>query len=273
MSNQLKNQKDLPIGIFDSGVGGLTVVKELIKQLPHESIIYFGDTARYPYGTRSSERILALAKHCSSILLEYGVKYIIIACNTASSIALNDLQENLDVPVIGVVKPGAAMARERSKNKKIGIIGTSATIGSESYQKELLAFDNSIEPIAKACPLFVALAEEGWTEGQVPALVAEEYLAEIRNSGVDTLILGCTHYPLLKTIIGKTMGEKVSLIDSAEAAVNELAANLAKNNTQRDKSKSPVYRYLVSDSPDRFRQIGENFLGRTIPEVFKVILE
>ncbi|MCK5832220.1 glutamate racemase [bacterium] len=261
------------IGIFDSGVGGLTVVKEVFRQLPNEKIVYFGDTARYPYGTRSPERVRNLALENSRILLDFDVKLVIVACNTASSVALDYLIDNIPVPVIGVVKPGAYAAARTTRNGKIGIIGTNATIDSKSYSKELKSLNSQIEIISRACPLFVALAEEGWTIGPIARMVAETYLADLRLSSIDTLILGCTHYPLLRTVIEDTLGSAVQLVDSAEATVKEVKRLLDANGGLRATGNRPSHRFIVSDAEERFRGVGERFLERPIEAVQTIEIE
>ena len=267
------NDPENAIGVFDSGVGGLTVVKEIFHRLPNEKIVYLGDTGRYPYGTRSPERVQKLALENSKLLLDFDVKIIVIACNTASSVALEYLEGMLPVPVIGVVKPGAYAAARTTRNGKIGIIGTTATIESKSYQKELSTLNSQIETVAKACPLFVALAEEGWTVGPVARMVAETYLADFRLTDIDTLILGCTHYPLLHSVISETVGPKVNLVDSAEATVKEIERVLQAAGAARTSNKRPIHRFLVSDAPERFRKLGERFLERPIKRVRKVDVE
>lgn len=261
-----------PIGIFDSGLGGLSVAKEIFRQLPNEEIIYFGDTARFPYGTRSPERVTAMALQDAEFLLSKGVKMLLVACNTASSVAMGVLTKSVPVPIIGVVEPGAKAAVKATFNGRVGIIGTRATIASQSYQMAITRIAPEVETFAEPCPLFVSLAEEGWTEGDVPRLVAEEYLREIRNAGVDTLILGCTHYPILRRVIAETMGESVTLVDSAESTVKAVRDYLEGENLLRDAIPAN-HTFLVSDAPDRFREIGGMFLERKIVSLQKVILE
>ncbi len=264
--------RNKPIGVFDSGVGGLSVVREFFRQFPSEEIVYFGDTARYPYGTRSPERVRKLAMQNAAFLMDFDVKMLVVACNTASSIALELLEKKMPIPVIGVVKPGSHAAARATRSWKIGIIGTNATIASESYQKILESLNPNIETFPIACPLFVALAEEGWTIGPVARLVAETYLADLRGENIDTLILGCTHYPLLRSVIAETMSEGVTLIDSAESTVKEVGELLDNAGALRENEK-PEHRFMVSDAPERFRQVGERFLGKQILKVNKVSLE
>jgi len=268
----LIEERNRPIGIFDSGLGGLSVAKEIFRQLPNEEIIYFGDTARFPYGTRSPERVTAMALQDAEFLMSKRVKMLLVACNTASSVAMDALIKSVSVPIIGVVEPGAKAAVEATSNGKVGIIGTRATVSSQSYQSAINSIDPAIKSHAAPCPLFVSLAEEGWTDGDVPRLVAEEYLREIRNAGVDTLILGCTHYPILRSVIAETMGESVTLVDSAESTVTAVREYLERENLLRDPLPDN-HTFLVSDAPDRFREIGGMFLERKIVSLQKVILE
>jgi len=273
MDDNHESMRRKPIGIFDSGVGGLTVVGEMNRLIPGEDIVYFGDTARFPYGTRSPERIVTLALQNSRMLLDFDVKMIVVACNTASSVALDELKDKLPVPVIGVIVPGSFAAAKSTKNGRIGIIGTTATVSSGSYQRELTRLNPDFEVFAVACPLFVSLAEEGWTMGPVARMIAETYLADLRLSGIDTLILGCTHYPLLKQTISETLGDNVIIVDSAEATVKRVFNSLSQNEIMNNNGEHGRYRFLVSDSPEKFREIGEKFLSISIDEVKKVTLE
>lgn len=265
MTNKNSN-KNLPIGVFDSGVGGLTVVKEIDNRLPDERIIYFGDTARYPYGPRSEEIVEEFALQAADLLVKRRIKLLIVACNTASSIALESLREKLNIPVIGVIEPGAEAAIDSTDNGKIGVIGTRATIESQSYKDFLKKMDPETEIFGKPCPLFVSLAQEGWTRGKIPGLVAERYLNSLRDEDIDTLILGCTHYPLLKEPISKFMEDRVALIDSAIATVTNLSnvleeMSLLTENTEKENL------FLVSDAPQRFRKVGSRFLKRELQNV------
>jgi len=273
MSDITFNNPNLPIGIFDSGVGGLSVVREIFQQLPDEEIVYFGDTGRYPYGTRSVELVTKLALENAALLMDFNIKMLVVACNTASSVAMEALSKRIPIPALGVVRPGAYAAARATRNAKIGIIGTNATVNSGSYQKVLKSLSPNIECVARPCPLFVSLAEEGWTIGPVAKMIAETYLADLRVSGIDTLILGCTHYPLLKPVIANTMGEGVTLIDSAEATVAQMSRIMDDAEGLRNDSKKPEHKFLVSDAPDRFKEVGERFLSQKIPDVFKVALD
>jgi glutamate racemase len=267
------------IGIFDSGVGGLTVFKEVKKVLPSESIIYLGDTARVPYGIRSKETVTRYSIENTEFLLSKGIKLLVIACNTASSLSMEEIKKRTSIPVIGVIEPGARAALRATRNKKIGIIGTEATIKSRAYPEAIKKIDSSVEVFSKACPLFVPLVEEGWTSGTVTRLVAETYLKELKEKGIDTLILGCTHYPLLKPVISEVMGEDVQLIDSAvetALAVKQVIEDngLRINNCYfSHQSQKPYYNFYVTDSPERFLSVGERFLEERIDNIEKINLE
>src|SRR5215472_10192726 len=217
---------DDAIGIFDSGVGGLTVMQALLGVLPHEHLVYLGDTARHPYGTKSAETVTDYSVENAEFLVRRGVKVVVVACNTASSVALDALATRLTVPVVGVIEPGARAATARSRTGRVGVIGTEATISSGAYTRALRALRPGIEIYSRPCPLFVPLAEEGWLDGPIPRGVAETYLASLCKSGIDTLVLGCTHYPLLRPVIGAVVGEGVTLVDSAEETARAVAALL-----------------------------------------------
>ena len=217
-----------PIGVFDSGVGGLTVVKQMMKTLPHENIIYFGDTARLPYGTKSKNAVTKFSKQIVRFLLTKDVKAVVIACNTASSNSLEALRQTFEIPIFGVVKSGVKEALRSTKNKRVGIIGTAATIRSKAYERLIAQADDSIQVYAKPCPLFVSLVEEGWTDNAVARLTAENYLKELVAEDIDCLVLGCTHYPLLKKCIGETVGENINLVDPAKATAKMVKAFLSK---------------------------------------------
>jgi glutamate racemase len=267
------SDKQRPIGIFDSGIGGLTVVKQLVASLPNENIIYFGDTARVPYGSKSNDTVIEYSIQDAQFLLSKDVKAIIVACNTASSVAIPALRERFDVPISGVIEPGAKLSVETTNNKKIGVIGTRATILNKAYSSEIKKICETADVFEKPCPLFVPLAEEGWIEHTATGLIAEEYLAELRDKHVDTLILGCTHYPILKTIIQKTMGESVSLIDSGIASASIITQELQQLNLLNDCSTLGKQDFYVSDVPNKFKEVAELFLGNVIENVRKVDLE
>ncbi len=254
---------NLPIGVFDSGLGGLTVVRAIKRILPQESIIYLGDTAHLPYGTKSSDSIIKFSFANTKFLINQGVKAIVVACNTSSATALKKLKEHFSIPIFGVIEPGSRSAVEISKKGKIGVIGTTATIRSKAYQRELKSLKPSIDIYAKACPLFVPLIEEGWVDNEVTYKVAEIYLNELKRHGIDTLILGCTHYPLIKETIQKIMGKDVILIDSGESVALWLK-NFLKKKKILAKNKNPFYYYYLTDFPQRFKKIAERFLGEKI---------
>lgn len=266
-----KNGLSQPIGIFDSGIGGLTVFKEIRKEVPSERIVYFGDTAHVPYGTKSKETITKFSIDNVHFLQSFGVKMVVVACNTASSLSLDALQKKFSIPIVGVIEPGARAALARTKNGRIGVIGTKSTIGSNAYETWLKRLDPGVKVFSSACPLFVPFVEEGWLDGEVVSKVARTYLDALKTFKIDTLILGCTHYPLLTSVIQKTVGSKIRLVNSAEETAKEakaLMASLKINQTVR--SKSPDLRFYVSDEPEQFRVLGERFLGRTIASVAKV---
>jgi len=252
------------VGVFDSGVGGLTVLKQLSARLPHVSTIYLGDTARVPYGTKSNDTVVRYAAACARVLMARGIELLVVACNTASAFALDHLKQSLQIPIIGVVEPGAQAAVAATRSGRIGVIGTAGTIRSEAYQRAIHALKPDAQLSVRACPLFVPLAEEGWTEGDVPASVARTYLDEMRSGGVDTLVLGCTHYPLLKPVIADVMGPSVTLIDSAEAVADVAAALVPAAGNDAD---PPRHQFLSTDDPAAFRNISERFLGHTIDDV------
>jgi len=249
------------IGIFDSGMGGLTVLAQIAARLPGESVVYLGDTARVPYGTKSAETIVRYARACAEVLLERGIKLLVAACNTACACALPALQESLDVPVIGVIGPGARAAVQRTRSGRIGIIGTAATVASGAYPAAIAALMPRARVASQACPLFVPLAEEGWVEGEVPALVARRYLEGLRGAGIDTLVLGCTHYPLLKPVIGAAMGESVTLVDSAEETAVAVEEALTRFGLRAPAGAAARRTFMVSDGPENFARIGKRFLG------------
>ncbi|MBQ1965858.1 MAG: glutamate racemase [Clostridia bacterium] len=251
------------IGVFDSGLGGLTAVRELMEILPGENIVYFGDTARVPYGTRSKETICQFAAQDLRFLLEQDLKAVLVACGTVSSVALPLLQGMTQIPVIGVVNPTAAAACKATKNRKIGILGTSATVKSGSYQSAIAAIDPDISVVAQACPLFVPLVENGYLDGEITELAAKEYMKPLQDAGVDTVILGCTHYPLLKPVLSRLFGEGVTLIDSGREAALELA-NVLRQSNQLSAQSEGDRRYYVSDEISNFSHIAGMFLHRDI---------
>ncbi|MCJ7645336.1 glutamate racemase [bacterium] len=262
-----------PIGIFDSGVGGLTVVSELFRILPREDIIYFGDTAHLPYGSKSKEAVTRFSLNIVNFLKAQKVKIIIVACNTASSFALSTLREKIDLPVIGVIEPGAQAAIDSTRNFKIGIIGTEGTIKSRAFEEALKKINRNVKVFSQACPLFVPLVEEGWLDEPETSQIAEKYLSPLKDKGIDTLILGCTHYPLLKELLSRIMGQGVSLIDTAEATAKAVKKSLGEKNLLRKANHKPVYKFFVSDDPEKFLQLGMRFLEKGIDKAERVDLE
>jgi len=260
---------DSAIGVFDSGIGGLTVLHQIIEALPRENTVYLGDTARAPYGTKSVETVLRYSFENSEFLVEKGVKLVVVACNTSTAIALDQLSERLKVPVIGVIDPGVRRALKSTKNKKIGVIGTEATIQSGAYTRALKAMKPEIEIYSRACPLFVPLVEEGWTDNAVVEMTAKAYLCSLKQSGIDTLVLGCTHYPLLKKAIRKYLGSGVRLVDSAEETAKEVEAALKKNTMARKTGKG-THSFFVTDAPDRFIKVGRRFLGEKVESAVRI---
>ena len=259
-----------PIGVFDSGIGGLTVVKALIEDLPSESIIYFGDTARVPYGTKSKTTIVKFSLENVEFLLRFGVKCIVIACNTSSSWALPTLRKYFKVPIVGVIRPGALAAARQTRNKRIGVIGTTATIKSGAYETAIHRLDPAIKVFSQSCPLFVPLVEEGWLTGAISHRVAEKYLEPLTRQRIDTLILGCTHYPLLAPTIQKVLGTGTVLVDSAKQTAAEVRGVLTGADTLCDGRGHPRYRFFVTDEPHHFNRIGHRFLGQVIGSVERV---
>ncbi len=249
-----------PIGVFDSGVGGLTVVKQIMKVMPHENIVYFGDTARTPYGTKSKETVTKYSKQIVRFLQTQDVKAIIIACNTASASSLDELRETFDIPIFGVVIPGVEAALRTTKNKKIGVIGTNGTIRSGVYERMICAEDGEMQVFSKPCPLFVPLAEEGWTDNEVARQAAKNYLTELVETGIDSLVLGCTHYPLLKRCIGTTVGDAIKLVDPAKVTAKRVMRFLAEKGQLNEKETEGDRHFYLSDSTDTFRFICQKAL-------------
>lgn len=264
--------KEKPIGVFDSGIGGLTVLKEILKALPYENTVYLGDTARVPYGIRSPETVLRYSFENTRFLISKNIKLLVIACNTSSAISLDSIKEAVNIPVIGVIEPGARAAVKATRNKIIGVIGTEATIKSNSYAKAIKKLDEKISVIELACPLFVPLVEEGWTDGMIASLITEKYLGSFKNTNIDTIVLGCTHYPLLKKVISDVMGPKVILIDSAIETASEIKNILKTSGLERNKEGSTFREFFVTDSVEKFKNIGEKFLGEKINNIEKIQL-
>ncbi len=259
-----------PIGVFDSGVGGLTVVRALMERLPFENIIYFGDTARVPYGVKSVETIAHYTTQIAQFLLQKDVKLLIIACNTMAAVAAQMVKDLSAVPVLDVIDAGAVGAVAASQSRRIGVIGTPTTINSNAYARAIHEYDADMRIYSQACPLFVPLVEEGWLEHEVTRLTAQEYLRPVLAQDIDTMVLGCTHYPLLKPLLQEVSGEDVQLVDSAEAMAEQTAALLAERQLANAQRSMPSYEFYVTDVPLRFQTIGERFLGRSLANVHVV---
>ncbi|MFQ9932833.1 MAG: glutamate racemase [Lachnospiraceae bacterium] len=265
-----------PIGVFDSGVGGLTVAREIIRQIPNERIVYFGDTARVPYGSKSKDTVKRYSKQIVRFLLTKDVKAIVVACNTASAFALEDLISEFDIPIIGVIKPGAKAAVENTKTKRIGVIGTEGTIRSAIYTEVIHEYDREAIVLGKPCPLFVPLVEEGWLHDRVTDEVACRYLNEFKDRDIDTLIMGCTHYPLLRSTIMKTMGENVFLVNPAYETANSLKRLLDENNISSPEDlipKSEMYDFYVSDAPRKFVDFANSIMPVEVETATQVNIE
>jgi len=255
-----------PIGVFDSGIGGLTVVRALRERLPNEDIVYFGDTARVPYGTKSAETVVRFSRECFSFLVRRGIKLLVVACNTASAIALPELRGSLQLPMLGVIEPGVSAALAATRTRTVGVVGTAATMASGAYDRCLRAADPGVTVVQSACPLFVPLAEEGWVEGEVPRLVARRYLEPLIKAGIDTLILGCTHYPMLREVIAEALGPRICLVDSAEETASATASLLERLGLARAEHGGAC-RVFVTDSAPRFAAVGGAFLGGRLEAV------
>jgi glutamate racemase len=261
--------RDEAIGIFDSGVGGLTVLHALLEVLPREHLVYLGDTGRHPYGTKSAETVTRYSVENVDFLAARGIKLLVVACNTASSVALDELAARFPFPIVGVIEPGARAAVARTQNGRVGVIGTEGTIASGAYPRALRALRPALEIYTRACPLLVPLAEEGWLEGPIPRGVVETYLATLRRSGIDTLVLGCTHYPLLKPVITEVVGERVTVVDSAAETARAVAALLEEQGLGRLRGEGSTS-FFVTDVPDRFVRIGQRFLGARVDSAVRV---
>lgn len=267
-------ESDAPVGVFDSGIGGLTVVREIIRQIPDEKIVYFGDTARVPYGSKSKETIIRYSRQIVRFLLTKNVKAIVIACNTASAYALETLAKECKVPIIGVIYAGAKVASDSTKNKKVGIIGTNATVASEVYVKTIKSFNADIDVIQKACPLLCPLVEEGLLHDTVTDEIVSRYVSELKAKYIDTLVLGCTHYPLLRSTIRRIMGDKVCLVNPAYETAIELKHLLEDKgilNTSLDSKDK--YEFYVSDMADRFRDFASSILPDEVKKTQVINIE
>ena len=271
----MKPDRDAPVGVFDSGVGGLTVAREIMRNLPSEKIVYFGDTARVPYGNKSKENIIRYSRQIIHFLMEQQVKAIVIACNTASAFALDAVRDEFDVPILGVIEPGARVAAAETRNKKVGVIGTVGTVSSGIHETYLKRFDPEIIVIGKACPLFVPLVEEGWLHDPVTMEVTARYLQEFKDIGADTLILGCTHYPLIRSTIREFMGEGVRLVNPAYETALELQRLLRDKDlesTGNEQEEFP-YRFYVSDLAEKFKAFANSILPYDVEMTQKIDIE
>lgn len=255
-----------PIGVFDSGIGGLTVVREIMRRLPYESIIYFGDTARVPYGPKSPDTVRRYSREITGWLGDQGVKAVVVACNTATAHALPTLSAELPFPVVGVAEPGAQAAVRSTRNGRVGVIGTAGTVRSGAYDRAIHSLKPDAVVTSCACPLFVPLVEEGWLDTEATRLIAREYLETLHDAHVDTVVLGCTHYPLLKPVIGEVLGARVRLVDPAEQTAAETARVLQARGLCASQG-TPVHRFVASDAPEQFLRLGQRFLGSAIERV------
>ncbi len=269
MSQSLDNKKYAPVGVFDSGVGGLTVAREIMRQLPGERIVYFGDTARVPYGSKSRETIIRYSRQICRFLQDKGVKAIVVACNTASAFALEQVSLEFPLPIIGVVEPGAKVAALATRNGHIGVIGTEGTIGSQIYTKTIHVYRPGAEVVGKPCPLLVPLVEEGWLKDSVTIEVAQRYLSAFQESDIDTLIMGCTHYPLLRSTLQRILGDRVNLVNPAYETAQELKALLTEHGICNDGGKDEAglqYQFYVSDAAEKFKSFANSILPCEIEE-------
>lgn len=274
--NKLIMDKNAPIGVFDSGVGGLTVAREIMRQIPNERIVYFGDTARVPYGSKSKDNIIKFSRQIIRFLQTENVKAIVIACNTASALALDEMQQEFELPILGVVKPGAKVAVETTANKRIGLIGTEANIRSGVYTRYIKSLDDEAKVFEKACPLFVPLVEEGWLHDDITLQVASRYLEELKEKDIDTLIMGCTHYPLIRSTIRKVMGDKVNLVNPAYETAIELKNLLERDNLANKcdvDSPSSMYRFYVSDAEEKLKLFANSILPFDITMTKQINIE
>lgn len=263
------DSRERAVGVFDSGVGGLTVLKALCELMPHEDFIYLGDTARAPYGTKSSEVILRYSRENAEFLLAKGIKLLVIACNTSSAVAMTAIASQTTVPVVGVIEPGARAAAKASRSGRIGVIGTEATIASSVYTRAIRQFRPDAEIYTRACPLLVPLVEEGWIDNDIAYRTVEHYLGSLKASGIDTLLLGCTHYPLLSELIGRVMGPRIKLIDSATATAVEVRQRLGSLKLLRGKAPGSQS-FFVTEMPERFVRVGRRFFGPRVESAVRI---
>jgi glutamate racemase len=265
--------KSRPIGVFDSGVGGLTVAREVMRQLPDENIVYFGDTARVPYGSKSKDNIIRYSRQIIRFLLTKDVKAIVIACNTATALALDVVQKEFDIPIIGVIEPGARAAVAETRNNHIGVIGTEATIRSEMYTKVIRGMDPKMQVNGKPCPLFVPVVEEGFAKHHIAEEVIDYYLSDMKDSGIDTMILGCTHYPLLRSRIMKYFGDSIHLVNPAYETAMDLKKILEEQNLANDTENLTKYEFYVSDTAEKFKQFANSILPYNVETIQKINIE
>lgn len=271
----IDNKNAAPVGVFDSGVGGLTVAREIMRQLPNENLVYFGDTARVPYGSKSRDNIIRYSRQIIHFLKTKGVKAIVIACNTASALALDVVREESDIPIIGVVEPGARAALQITQTKKIGVIGTEATVQSAMYGKIIKGLDPTVSVIGKACPLFVPLVEEGFAKHKVTEEIIDYYLASMKESDIDSLILGCTHYPLLRSRIRAYLGDKIQLVNPAYETAMDLKYILKESGMENagKEGEHATYSFYVSDAADKFKQFVNSILPYDIETTQQINIE
>lgn len=272
-----KTDKNAPVGVFDSGLGGLTVVREIMRNLPDESIVYFGDTARVPYGSKSKDTIIRYSRQIIRFLEEKQVKAIVVACNTASALALDTVEKETALPILGVVRPGAEMAVATTRKKRVGVIATEGTVRSGLYDRLIGSADPEMKVFTKACPLFVPLVEEGWTKDPVTEEVARRYLKDLLENNIDTLIMGCTHYPLLRSLLKKVVGDAVELVNPAYETAQALGRLLDENHLRHDpvtvEEESGRYRYYASDSTEQFREFANRILPYSMVKAEQVQIE
>lgn len=259
-----------PIGIFDSGIGGLTVIKELIRILPLENLVYFGDTARVPYGTRSDRLIRQYALEDAAFLEQFDIKILIVACNTVSAVAVDLLKSALNIPVTGVIEPGVAAALKKSVKKRIGVIGTTATVNSQAYNKYIQQIDPRAEVFGQPCPLLVSLVEEGWIDDEITKLTIRKYLTPLLKNDIDTIILGCTHFPVIKNLIQQEAGEDIVLIDSGQETANVVQEMLENKKINSLDNTDGEFKCFVSDIPNKFDLVGTRFLGQPVVNAERV---
>jgi glutamate racemase len=268
--------RNAPLGVFDSGLGGLTVARALRERLPRESIVYLGDTARVPYGTRSADTVVKYALGCARVLIDRGVKAIVVACNTVSAVALDVLRVELDLPVLGVIEPGARAAVDASEGNIIGVLGTAGTIASGAYPHAVAAISTRAEVVGQAAPLLVPLVEEGWLDGEVPRLAVRRYLEPLLARGAKVIVLGCTHYPLLQHVIEREAaaiaGHPVRVVDSAHATAEAVASFLATREAAAERGEPGTLDLIVTDLPKSFADVARRFLGESVPHVAQIDL-